>query len=330
MRIFITGATGFIGGAIAARLRQDGHEVTALCRSLARGGRLKDLGVHLVQGDVTDPASIAGAVQGCEAVVHAAGVPRPTTYATFHGVHVEGTRHVARAAKGAGARMFIHIASHAVVFGGQDLEGDESLPYPVRFVDAYSETKALGEQAALAESTTNFRTISLRPGTVWGPGDTTILPTMCKLARGLGIPIVGDGSNLESTTYIEHIPLAVTGALAALQRADLGGRVYFLSDPDVVTFKQIIGGMVEAAGVRPRFMRVPRMLAEPGAWALDTLTRSAGLPIPLALFGVRIAQTSRRWVTDRAQRELGWNPTVTFAEGMRRLREWSSARAAKG
>ncbi len=114
-----------------------------------------------------------------------------------------------------------------------------------------------------------------------------------------------------------------------MSASDLGGRVYFLPDPDVVTFKQIIGGMVEAAGTRPRFMRVPRLLAEPGAWALDEAARLAGLPIPLAMFGVRIAQTSRRWDTDRARRDLGWNPGVTFDEGLRRLRAWAQ-RGASG
>ena len=109
MRVMITGGTGFIGSAAARRLVERGDSVVVLARSSSRAKAVEALGASIVMGDVRDADSIVLAAAGCEAVIHAAGVPRPATWRTFRAVHIEGTRNVLSAARSTGVRQVVHI-----------------------------------------------------------------------------------------------------------------------------------------------------------------------------------------------------------------------------
>jgi nucleoside-diphosphate-sugar epimerase len=321
MRVLITGATGFIGGAVARRLLADGHGVTALARNPRRADHLARLGAVVAPGDVTDAPSVERAAAGCDAVIHAAGVPRPAPVRVFEAVHIQGTINVTRAARAAGARRVVNIASQAVLFGGRDLiNATDDHPYPVRFVDPYSRTKAQGEQAALGENGAGLEVTSLRPAVVWGPGDTTILPIMAKLTRSpLGIPLCGDGTAIEATTYIDHIVDATVRALAAPAAP---GRTYLIVDGFRIAGRELLSRQMAAAGLKPRFTRVPRVIAENMGFVIDQVATLLGVTVPLAFFGARTAQTSRVFIATRAREDLGYEPTVTLDEGMARLAAW--------
>ncbi len=322
MKILLTGGTGFVGGRIAARLLERGDAVVLLARDPGKASPLAAAGAEVAEGDLTDPSSLVAAVRGCEAVIHAAGVPRPASRKVFHRVHVEGTRNLVRAARQAGIRRLVNIASQSVVFAGRDLrDADESTPYPARFIDLYSETKALGEQAALAaHDRGGLQVTSLRPAVVWGRGDTTILPIMARLAAGwFGIPAAGSGENLEASCHIENV---ATGALAALDAPEACGHAYFLLDDFQVGWRDFLARQMEAVGIRPKFIRVPAALAVPAAWALDRGAELLGLTVPMAYFGVRMAMTDKHYSTSRARDELGYRPRVGFEEGLEDLGRW--------
>ena len=160
----------------------------------------------------------------------------------------------------------------------------------------------------------------MRPAVVWGPGDGTVLPILIRLARSpLGVPMCGDGTNIESTTFIDNL---IDAMLAGLSAPSAAGRAYLICDPFRITWREFIERQLEAAGVRPRFLRVPAALAVPAAWMLDHAAAALRLPVPLALFGVRSAMTSRCFVGTRARDELGYEPRIGLEEGLRRLREW--------
>ncbi len=326
MRTLLTGGTGFIGSAVARRLLLLGRPVTVIARAPVRAGRLKELGATVIAGDVRDSASIRRAIEGCGSVVHAAGVPRPATWSTFRAVHVGGTAAVVQASRNAGIKRLVNIASQAVLFGGKDLLNvDESCPYPKRYIDPYSATKAQAERLVLAANDpAGLSTISLRPAVVWGPGDSTVLPIMARLALSpMGVPMCGDGSNVEATTYIENLVDAVIAALDAPPFLVSGpGRAYLITDGFTISWKEFLSRQLEAAGIRPRFRRIPALLAEPSAWMLDMLAGAIHAPVPLALFGVRSSMTSRRFVTSRARDELGYVPRVGLDDGLKNLREW--------
>ncbi len=316
MSTLITGATGFIGSCVAKRLLALGRPVTVLARSEAKAGELARAGARVVVGDLQDEASLKRAAAGCVAVVHAAGVPRPASWAVFRRVHVRGTEVMARAARDAGVARFVNISSQAVMFGGQDIVnvGDDA-PYPTSYVDPYSQTKAEGERAALAAHSAEMSVLSLRPGAVWGPGDTTILPTFAKLSRSLmGIPMCGDGSNIETTTYIENLVDAVVLALDA--PPPRVARAFIVRDGFEITWRDFLAKQLEAIGVRPKFRRVPRVIALPGAWALDTCAGALGLPVPLARFGFVSSMTMRKFNGTGAREVIGYEPRVGLSEGL--------------
>lgn len=325
MRVLITGATGFIGGAVARRLRARGDEVVALVRPVGgpgRAGRLRAAGVEVREGDVRDPDATARAAEGCGLAVHCAGHPRPASWRTFRAVHITGTRTVVEACRRAGVQRVVNIASQAVLFGGTDLVGkDDTCPYPERHIDPYSATKAEAERVALAANEPGrFAVTSLRPAVVWGRGDTTILPVLIRLTRGpLGVPMCGDGSNTEATTHIENL---VDAVVAALEAPSAPGRSYLIMDGFTVSWREMIERLLTAAGVRPRFFRVPRAVAVGAAWTLDHAAAALRLPVPLALFGVRTALTSRSFDCARARAELGYAPRIGLEDGMADLAAW--------
>lgn len=329
MRVLVTGGTGFIGSAVVRRLRARGDEVVVLARRPGSGAAaaLAATGAKIVAGDLLETGACRAAVDGCGAVVHCAGRPGPATRSLLTRLHVDATRSVIEAARAGGVRRVVNIASQAVLFGGEDLiNASDATPYPARYIDPYSETKAAGERLALAASGIGgLEVLSLRPAVVWGRGDRTVLPIMLKLARGLGIPACGPGTNIEATTHIENLADAVLLALdgpGGTGGAGVAGKAYLVLDGFRVTWREFLGRTVEAAGVRAKFMTVPRAVAEPAAWALDRVAGGLGLPVPLAYFGVRTALTSREFNATGARDELGYVPRVGWEDGLADLGRW--------
>ncbi len=323
MKILITGGTGYIGGAMTRRLLDRGDQVVLLARTPAKAAPLQALGAEVSAGDLTDRASLDRAVAGCDAVVHCAGIPRPATWRVFRRVHVTGTESLVSAARSAGVKRLLYLASLAVVFDGNDVNGsDETLPYPKKFIDPYSQTKAEGEQLALAANDPAGMTVtSVRPAMVWGPGDSTILPIMARLSRSLlGIPVPGDGAKLEATTYIDNL---TDGMLAALDSPKASGRTYFLLDDFQISARDFLSRQLEAIGVEPRYCRIPRHMAGGIGWLLDRTAGLLRLPVPLAYFGYRMAVTERCVSTTRAQEDLGYRPAVGLEDGLARLAAWA-------
>jgi nucleoside-diphosphate-sugar epimerase len=322
LKVLVTGATGFIGGRIAEHLLARGDQVVALTRNPQRGERLAAAGATVVVGDLSDADALARAVAGCDAVIHCAGVPRPASWKVFRRVHVEGTHHLIEAAQAAGVRRFVNVASQSVIYAGQHVrEADETTPYPEHFIDPYSETKALGEQVALAANREGgFEVTSVRPAVTWGRGDSTILPIMARLATSpMGVPAAGHGRNLEASTHIDNV---AHGTLAALDSATAPGRCYFLLDDFEVGWREFLARQLEAAGVRPKFLGVPVGVAGPLALTLDRVAGALGLTVPMAYFGMRMAVTDKHYATTRARDELGYRPRMGFEEGLADLAQW--------
>lgn len=169
MKVLLTGATGFLGTHLLRELRADGHEVVALSR------RDRDLGVALIQADVTDPSSLVGVAKGCEVVVHAAGHVSHVQEAAqdMWRVHVQGTENMLAEAQGSGCRRFVTISTSGTVAVSKDLDEirDEHSPAPLDIIQAwpYYRSKLWAEQAVLAAK--GIETLSLNPSLLLGPGD---------------------------------------------------------------------------------------------------------------------------------------------------------------
>lgn len=312
----MTGATGFIGGAIVQRLAPR-HTVFAMSRSRTGDDTIRKLGAEPVRCDLTTLATMR--IPSCDAVVHCAAWVEPWgTRADYERANVEGTEHVLAAAKAAGARRFVHMSTEAVLWRGQHLRDvDETHPYPKRTPFLYAETKAEAERRVVAANTPGFETIVLRPRFVWGPGDRTLVPeAKAMVERGAFVWLDG-GRRRTSTTHVANLAHATE---LALERGR-GGEVYFVTDGETHDFKSFLTRLMAAHGVTLPERSLPGWLVRPIAALVEGLWRAVGpdgAP-PLTRHAVALLCCDCTLRDEKARRELGYLPVVTVEAGLREL-----------
>lgn len=319
--VFVTGGSGFVGGALLEVLRERGEDVQALARTPAAEAEVVARGAVPVRGEITDIAALADGMQDAELVVHAAGaLPAPRMPAAeYHRVNVEGTRMVLAAARKVGVPRLVYVSTVQVVLGDRPLvQVDESAPYPQRPVTPYAASKTEAERLLLAESGGGVATVAVRPATVWGSGDRSGLPAFAALARSGRLRWVDGGGYLVSTTHVRNL---VEGILAAAERGR-GGAAYFLTDGAPVPFREFVGALLATQGVPAPTGAIPR-------WAAAVLAGLAGavwgvLPLPgrppVSRGLLRTAGETCTVRDDRARRELGYEAKVTRQQGLAELR----------
>lgn len=317
MKIFITGASGFVGGAVAARLGQN-HEVVAMSRSERSDRKLEALGVKPLRSEL-------GAVKsedlaGCEVVIHCAAFVGPWgSRAEFFRGNVTGTEQLLEAARAAGVRRFIHMGTEAAIFTGRDLvDIDEDYPYPSSNPYLYGSTKLEAEKLVLAANAPGFETLVLRPRLVWGPGDTSVLPVVRKMVEDGKFMWIDGGRAKTSTTCILNLVHAVELSLTR----GAGGRVYFITDDETSTIREFLTGMLKTQNVEIPNKSVPGFVARNLARLVEGLWRLVGAKSepPLMRFATDAMARQCTIRIDRARNELGYEPLVSVAEGMAAMR----------
>ena len=310
---FVTGGSGFIGGALIERLRREGWDVRALARSERAAERVRELGAEPVMGDLDDLH-----VEDCEVAFHAAAkVEDFGDPADFERVNVQGTRNVVAACRAGGVRRLVHVGTEAALMAGQPLVNvDESAPLRPDSPVLYSSSKAKAEQ--LVRDAEGIETVVVRPRFVWGRGDTTLLPQMVEMVRAGRFRWVGGGRQLTATTHIDN---TVEGLWLAATKAPAGG-VYFVTDGEPTVFRDFITDWVGTQGVSIPDKSVPPGVAKAAAASAERvwrLLRRPGSP-PLTRFAVWVSSQECTIDISRAQRELGYAPVTTREEGLRELR----------
>ncbi len=324
-RVLVTGGGGFLGTAVSRLLRRRGLAVRSLSRSLHP--HLDELGVEQLRGDVADVEAVARAVEGCGAVFHTAakaGLWGPEQ--EYRRANVEGTRNIVEACRGAGVSRLIYTSSPSVVFNGSDLAGaDESAPYPSRFDAAYPETKAIAEQLVLGANSAELATVSLRPHLIWGPGDNNLLPRIIARARGGRLRRIGRTNALIDPVYIDNAAEAhVLAADRLAPGSPVAGKAYFITQGETIAVWDMIDALLRAAHLEPVRRSIARPLALAGAGVLEAAYRLSGRDEepPMTRFLARQLSTTHWFRIDAARRDLGYEPRVSIAEGLRRLEEW--------
>lgn len=318
MHIFLTGASGFVGGAIARELSQR-HTITAMSRSEKSDGLIESLGATPVRCEL---GAVAGEhLQQVDAIIHcAAYVSQWGPRADFMRVTVEGTRQLLEVAREVGVPRFVHMGTEAALFAGQAMvEIDESYPYPARHRFLYSESKAMAEELVLAANQPGtFETISLRPRLVWGPGDQTVLPELLKMIQKGAFRWFDHGKYRTSTVHINNVVAATELALA---QGKGDGRAYFITDGETTSFREFLGALIQTAGVTPPDANLPSGIARGLAVAVEgvwKLLRLKSEP-PLTRFAAAIMSSECTLKIDRAKADLGYAPVISVAEGLREL-----------
>jgi nucleoside-diphosphate-sugar epimerase len=318
---FVTGGSGFIGGALVRRLVADGWTVRALARSDASARVVSERGAEPVRGDLDDGASMAAGAAGCVVAFHcAAHLGDWGSRADFERGNVQGTRNALGAARQAGVRRFVHVGTEAALLAGQPLvEADERAPLRFDSPALYSSTKARGEEAVIEANRNGLETVVVRPRFVWGRGDTTLLPAMTEMVRAGRFAWIAGGKHLTSTTHVDNV---VHGLLLGAERGAPGG-VYFVTDGEPVVFRDFVTRLLATQGVTPPDRSLPAPVASAVATVGETAWRLLPLPgrPPLTRLAVWLSALEATIDITRARTELGYAPVRTIDEGLEELRQ---------
>jgi nucleoside-diphosphate-sugar epimerase len=322
--IVVTGGSGFLGGAIARALLNRGERVRVVQRRDAPA--LRSAGAEVVQADLGDRDAPVNALRGVRAVMHVAASTRMWgDEAATRRANVDATRNVIEACHAHGIRTLVYTSTPSVVHPGGDVEGvDESVAVATHFLSPYPATKAEAETMVLAANSPALATCALRPHLIWGPNDPQVTARVIDRARKGRLRLVGGGEKLIDGTYIDN---AVAAHLAALDRLEPGapcaGRAYFVTQGEPMPQHQLINGILDAAGLPPCTRSVsPGAARMVGAIceAIWFVTRRNEDP-PMTRFIAAQLATAHWYDITAARRDLGYNPTITTVEGLRRLKE---------
>jgi dihydroflavonol-4-reductase len=314
MRVLVTGATGKVGHAVASALAERGDEVRVLVRDAARATGVVPADVDPVVGDVTDPASLERAVERCEIVFNAMGLPEQWVRdeSLFDRVNAEGTRALATAARRAGVRRLVHTSTHDVFHAERGTRFDESRVADYPKGTAYERSKQRAEVLALA-ARDGLEVVIVNPSGVYGPGPSASV----SFDKGMFEPLV--------RRRLPALPpgglgLVFTEGVAAghLHAADRGrdGERYILCDT-YMPLRDLARTVVRVAGRG----WVPPTLPIPAARALaagsESLSRLIGTAPLLSRGQLYFFTWNAAPDSTKAQTELGWRPTPV-EEGIRR------------
>ena len=323
MKVAITGATGFVGGALAQALAAEGHEIVAVARPSAPkeiGRGIRRMNGNLVtwrEGDVTDAATLRGLFDGVDWLIHAAGQlgQAGTREVDYFRVHERGTANVLAEAQQAGVKRVLYVSSPGVLGPISGPPADESAPLAPS--NPYERSKAAAEQVTLEFAQNGLPVVIARPEFIYGPGDWHVLGLFQAVRNGRFFLIDG-GRHTCHPTYIDD---AVTGMIQALNDGKLGD-IYHITGPGAVTFRELGNTIAAALNASPPRFHLPRWLAWLGAAGLELLTGLVGRRPPLSRTGVAFFSEDRRFSWRKAHLELKYTPQFDLKRGVTATVAW--------
>lgn len=314
MRIFITGGTGYIGGALCRRLVADGHELCALVRPSSDRQTLDALGVECSVGDITDIDSMREGMRGADWVLHAAaeldfGSPREL----MAGANALGSENVARLALDLGVPRALHVSSIAS-FGGSAADGTpstEQSPPRLPFPNNYCATKNAGEVAFRKRAEQGLALNIVYPSLVYGPPSKKGgINSFLRLMLTGRLPAMVGGDRVSSWIYLDDL---IEGIVRLIEKAPPGE--HYLMTGERATTKAVATMVCELGGVRPPRLSLPVPVARTALLALAPLEIVTGRRLPFN--NQQLRTLARHWSFDdsKARSAFDWSPRG-LAEGL--------------
>ncbi|MCU0900511.1 MAG: NAD(P)-dependent oxidoreductase [Cypionkella sp.] len=309
MAVLVTGASGFLGGALVRQLRAEGQAVLATGRDPARSAAVGALAL-----DLADPAAVERLTQAAlrarvSQIVHCAALTAPWGPAlAFRRSNVEATRTVLEVGRRLGSVRMVFISTPSVYFRFADqvaLTEAEPLPPPV---NAYAATKSQAEAMALAAGA-----VVLRPRGIYGAGDRALLPRLVRAMRAGPLPLLRGGRAATDLTHVEDVIAAIRAALASGAAG-----VFNISGGVALGLRDVVEAVAARSGADLRWRSMPVPVAMAAARMMEWHGALVGREPRVTRYGLGLFAYTQTLDISAARREFGWQPQIGFAEGLRR------------
>ena len=323
----VTGATGLLGSHIVEQLVAAGEPVRALVRPTSDTRLLDEWKVEKALGDVTDLSSVREAAKGVSRVYHvAAQVGDWGPWDRFVAVTIDGTRNMLTASREAGIQRFLHVSSISA-YGHPDGEGlvlDETAPLGVNLYkwSYYSRAKVEAEKLVwAAHEAGEVPATVVKPSWLYGPRDRASMPRIIRAIRAGKAKLIGDGSNRLNLTYAGN---EAEGAILAATSEKATGQAYNLAGDGVITQAEYINKIAERLGCKPVAKKVPYPVVRSAAFLMELFGHAFRRKTPPLVTRYSVWLIGRKcfFSSEKARKELGWQPTVGYEEGIQRSVEW--------
>lgn len=309
-KVFITGAGGFLGRALALQCLERGYEVYGVARS--HYPELQALGVKMRRADIASADAFIDA-KGCNAIFHVAAKAGAWGHLEdYHSANVLGTIQALEAAKRYHVPKFIFTSSPSVVHAGGDIEGlsETDLDYPQHFSAHYPATKAQAERLVLQAQSEHLSVVALRPHLIWGPGDQHLIPRILSRADQKRLRHLAPHKLVDSV-YIDDAARAHLNAFDSLTPgARCAGKAYFISQGEPWEIQTLMNGILEACGRAPVYRTMSPKLAYKIGATLEVLYRWIGADRepPMTRFIAEQLSTAHWFDITAARNDLGYQP----------------------
>ena len=322
MKALVTGATGFVGGAVARALLRAGHDVRVLARSDADSRNLEGLPVERVAGDLRDPASLKTALRGCRHLYHVAAhyALWAKDPAIFYQVNVDGTKNLLEAAREVGTERIVYCSTIGAIGlpeGGGP--GTEDTPVSLaQMAGHYKRSKFLAEQEVLKLAKEGLPVVIVNPSAPVGEGDVKPTPTgqvIVDFMKGRMPAYIETGMNIVDVDDVAE------GHLLAMQKGRIGER-YILGCKNLL-LREVFEILSSLTGIKAPALKLPRLAVLPLAYANYWFANLTGQPPRIPLEGVKMAKYKMHYDCSKAIHELGLPqtpPEVALGKAVRWFR----------
>ena len=320
MRVLVTGGTGFTGKALVKRLLDDGHDVVALdYKEGIKTEELRQWGAEVVIGSVADRAVVEQCMKGVDIVHHLAAAFReldvPNSY--YEEINVEGTRITLEEAAKENVRKFIYCSTCGVHGNVDNPPANEDAP--IQPADYYQQTKYEAEPIVHEYAAKGMETVILRPAAIYGPGDPERFGMIFRrVAKGV-FPMFGDGKAYYHPLYIDSF---IDVFIATMEEGVGNGGTYLIADEEYVEIEDLVRRVARAMDTEVKIPHYPFMPLMVIGHIVEKACKPFHITPPIFPRRVDWFRQNRAFDISRAQKDLGYSPTIGLDEGLRRTAEW--------